>query len=214
MFARQWQAPGSLEAKQLASEVNRGSLELAAQRLSLCLEDFKPNREVEGFLTTHESILSSLGELSNNVGEARGRIKELHKLRDDLRSLVADLSRKVRGVGAGAAGTQVSQDARGSGSGSVGDVRPEPCDAEGVDANVKTRRLLWYNWYFVACLISFAETLVPRSYGPKWRLTRAVEVVNELVNRAFVSCGASAFYILDTYSGMELLEPIRPQCLS
>lgn len=63
MFARQWQPLGSLEAKQLASEVNRGSLELAAQRLSLILEDFKPDREVEGFLTRHDSLLSGLGEL-------------------------------------------------------------------------------------------------------------------------------------------------------
>lgn len=68
MFARQWHPLGSLEAKQLASEVNRRSLELAAQSLSLALEGFKPDREVGGFLTRHESLLSSLGELSNNVG--------------------------------------------------------------------------------------------------------------------------------------------------
>ncbi|KAK4068658.1 hypothetical protein Purlil1_13749 [Purpureocillium lilacinum] len=143
MFARQWQPLGSLETKQLASEVDRGSLELAAQRLSLALEDFKPDREVEG-----------------------GHIKELHKLRDDLRSPAADLSRKVRDIGAGAAGTQDSQDARGISSPS---------------------RRPW------------CRGLADRN---------PVEAVNEVVNRAFVSCGASAFYILDTYSVQETAETV------
>lgn len=44
----------------------------------------------------------------------------------------------------------------------------------------------------------------------EWRLTRAVEVVNELINRDFASCSASALYILDTYRGMNSSNQSNP----
>lgn len=85
------------------------------------------------------------------------------------------------------------------GSGAAGGETPES-----EPAGDKARRILWYNWFFVACLIVFVQTrLPPRGLGIRsWPSAKAVPVANALVNRAFKAYGASAFYLYDAYSGM------------
>ncbi|KAK4059046.1 hypothetical protein Purlil1_14375 [Purpureocillium lilacinum] len=72
--------------------------------------------------------------------------------------------------------------------------------------DAKARRVLWYNWFFVACLITFVHSRLPSRSGVQtWRPSRAVPIANGIVNRAFKVYGASAFYVLDCYSATQHL---------
>lgn len=206
MFARGAEQEGASEAVQLASEISRGIRKLKDQRITPCLEDFEPNSDVTFVLTKHKGILSCLRSFENDRGEARKATAQLQELRGDLHSLATALSRQIRprgGHDAERAAFGGLQSCRGEG---VEPVMDEQSQSFEPDANAidKKRRILWYNWFFVACLITFVEARVPsKFYGLKWRLTLAVKVANELVNRAFVTCGISAFHVLDACSGMK-----------
>lgn len=208
MFAKDSEPKGQAEARQLASEANRGRQELNDRPSSLSLDDFRPIEDVARVLRNYNGLLSRLGNF--DAGQARSLTDQLKQLHADLHSLATQLSKRDRlKTGADPGGAETSrgdpQAIKGkepdpAGIGKPGPVGPR--DMSPAESENKAGRILWYNWYFVACLIYLIESLVPaRYFGSKSRTVRAVEVANEVVNQAFGACGVSAFRVLDDYSG-------------
>lgn len=202
MGARRWED----EAAQLVILANNGHQELRKERFSLALEDFMPNDQVAGVLREHSDTLLSLGHLQASQAKASPeishRLKDLHRGLCQLAQAIQDQMcrprRQLSGVveemivGGICAGRAPNEEVQ------VGGLTLE---SEAVQD--KARRILWYNWFFVGSLIIFVQTrLPPRGLGIRsWASAKAVPVVNAMVNRAFDTHGASAFYLYDAYSG-------------
>lgn len=202
MGARRWED----EAAQLVILANNGHQELEKERFSLALEDFMPNDQVAGVLREHSDTLLSLGHLQASQAKASPeishRLKGLHRGLCQLAQAIQDKMcrprRQLSGlveeiiVGGICAGRAPNEEVQMGGL---------TLESEAVQD--KARRILWYNWFFVSSLIIFVQTrLPPRGLGIRsWASAKAVPVVNAMVNRAFDTHGASAFYLYDAYSG-------------
>ncbi|KAK4064202.1 hypothetical protein Purlil1_14117 [Purpureocillium lilacinum] len=208
MFAKDSEPKGQAEARQLASEANRGRQKLNDRPSSLSLDDFRPIGDVAQVLRKYNGLLSRLGNF--DAGQARVLTDQLKRLHAELHSLETQLSKRDRlKTAADPGGAETSrgdpQAIKGKGPDPAGIGIPGPVgprDMSPAEKEKKAGRILWYNWYFVACLIYLIESLVPaRYFGSKSRTVRAVKVANEVVNQAFGACGVSAFRVLDDFSG-------------
>ena len=210
--------------EQLANEANRGRQTPQMLGAPLPLEDFNPNEDVLAVLTQYADLLSGLDSAAEAFRRSLSSWKDLHTSLCTLAESIQDklFPRANRGgfrqqksitetegadgavtgdgpvaSGEKPAGATQSRAVLGDGWGTVG----------GKDA--KARRVLWYNWFFVACLITFVHSRLPSRSGVQtWRPSRAVPIANGIVNRAFKVYGASAFYVLDCYSGKGLLNTL------
>lgn len=232
MGAKNWED----QATQLASEANRGRQTLKTQGTSLSLEDFKLKSVVTDILTQYSGLLSRLSSLNADEFRASSaELNALHSDLCHLAESIQEQlfprprrrigHRQQGGAESEGAGGAVSEDllvTKGKEPAAIGDEKPgadrEPeavgdkgpetvSDKDLKAAEHKARRTLWYDWFFVACLITFIQSRLPFGLGVRsWRSAKAVPVANEVVNHAFASYGASAFYVLDAYSGKSLLD--------
>lgn len=210
---------------QLAAEANRGRHTLQKLGAHLPLEDFNPNQDVLAVLTQYADLLSGLDSFAAEAfRRSLSSWKDLHTSLCTLAESIQDnlFPRANRGgfrqqktitetEGADGAVKGDGPVARGEKPAVATESRAVLGDGwETVgEKDAKARRVLWYNWFFVACLITFVHSRLPSRSGVQtWRPSRAVPIANGIVNRAFKVYGASAFYVLDCYSGKGLLNTL------